>query len=114
MFNFARALAGRFRGGLGYVNVAAVGIDPVHFGVIFIFNLMIGLMTPPMGIGLFVVSGVSGIGFNRLARAAVPFLLLRIFFSAECAFGCGVSLSDAGPDKVNYGKYNVKEEQWID
>ena len=55
--------------------VAAVGIDPVHFGVVFIFNLMIGLMTPPMGIGLFVVSGVSGIGFNRLARATVPFLL---------------------------------------
>ena len=55
--------------------VAAVGIDPVHFGVVFIFNLMIGLMTPPMGIGLFVVSGVSGIGFNRLARASVPFLL---------------------------------------
>ena len=55
--------------------VAAVGIDPVHFGVVFIFNLMIGLMTPPMGIGLFVVSGVSGIEFNRLARSTLPFLL---------------------------------------
>lgn len=67
--------------------VAAAGIDPVHFGVVFIFNLMIGLMTPPMGIGLFVVSGVSGISFNTLARAILPFLvpllvvlLLLIFF----------------------------------
>ncbi|MBO6900458.1 MAG: TRAP transporter large permease [Rhizobiaceae bacterium] len=67
--------------------VVAAGIDPVHFGVVFIFNMMIGLMTPPMGIGLFVVSGVSGISFNTLARAIVPFLapllvvlLLLIFF----------------------------------
>lgn len=84
--------------------VAAVGIDPVHFGVVFIFNLMIGLMTPPMGIGLFVVSGVSGIGFNRLARAAVPFLLplavvllLLIFFPALVTFLPNALLGAAAP-----------------
>ena len=78
--------------------VAAVGIDPVHFGVVFIFNLMIGLMTPPMGIGLFVVSGVSGIGFNRLARAAVPFLLLLlIVFPALVTFLPNALLGAASP-----------------
>ncbi len=55
--------------------IAAAGIDPVHFGVVFIFNLMIGLMTPPMGIGIFVVSGVSGIPFEKLTRATLPFLV---------------------------------------
>ncbi|MCJ8323968.1 MAG: TRAP transporter large permease [Rhizobiales bacterium] len=67
--------------------IAASGIDPIHFGVVFIFNLMIGLMTPPMGIGLFVVSGVSGIPFEKLAKATLPFLVplmmvlvLLIFF----------------------------------
>ena len=67
--------------------ILALGIDPVHFGVVFIFNLMLGLMTPPMGIGLFVISGVSGIRFQTLSRATVPFLLplivvllLLIFF----------------------------------
>lgn len=53
----------------------SAGIDPVHFGVVFIFNLMIGLMTPPMGVGLFVVSGVSGIRLETLIRATIPFLL---------------------------------------
>lgn len=55
--------------------LAASGIDPIHFGVVFIFNLMIGLMTPPMGVGLFVVSGVSGIKFETLAKATLPFLV---------------------------------------
>ena len=84
--------------------VAAVGIDPVHFGVVFIFNLMIGLMTPPMGIGLFVVSGVSGIGFNRLARATVPFLLplvvvllLLIVFPALVTFLPNALLGASSP-----------------
>lgn len=52
----------------------SAGIDPVHFGVVFIFNLMIGLMTPPMGVGLFVVSGVSGIRLETLIRETIPFL----------------------------------------
>jgi tripartite ATP-independent transporter DctM subunit len=67
--------------------MAQVGIDPVHFGVVLVFNLMIGLMTPPMGIGLFVVSGVAGIKLEDLIKEVFPFLipllivlLLLIFF----------------------------------
>ena len=59
--------------------ILAAGIDPVHFGVVFVFNLMIGLMTPPMGLGIFVVSGVSGIRFETLSRAVLPFLIPLIF-----------------------------------
>ncbi len=55
--------------------LVSAGIDPVHFGVVFIFNLMIGLMTPPMGVGLFVVSGVSGIRLETLMRETIPFLI---------------------------------------
>jgi tripartite ATP-independent transporter DctM subunit len=56
----------------------ALGIDPVHFGVLAIFNLLIGIMTPPMGIGLFILSSVSGIRFGSLAWTALPFVALLI------------------------------------
>jgi TRAP-type C4-dicarboxylate transport system permease large subunit len=55
--------------------MAAVGIDPVHFGVVLVFNLMIGLMTPPMGVGLFVVSGVADVKVEALVKEVFPFLL---------------------------------------
>ena len=55
--------------------LVAAGIDPVHFGVVLVFNLMIGLMTPPMGIGLFVVSGVSGVRMEAIVKEVLPFLV---------------------------------------
>ena len=54
---------------------ASFGIDPVHFGIIVILNLMISIMTPPMGMALFVVSQVGNIPYQRLARAILPWLL---------------------------------------
>ncbi|WP_426954776.1 TRAP transporter large permease [Muricoccus radiodurans] len=55
--------------------VQAVGIDPVHFGVVITFNLMLGLLHPPMGIGLFVVSKVGNIPYEKLAVAVLPFFI---------------------------------------
>jgi tripartite ATP-independent transporter DctM subunit len=52
----------------------ALGIDPVQFGVIFVLNLMIGTITPPVGVVLFVTAKVAGVPFERLARATVPYL----------------------------------------
>ncbi len=52
-----------------------LGIDPVHFGVVVILNLMISLLTPPMGMSLFVVAKVSNIPFQLLARAILPWLV---------------------------------------
>ncbi|MDC5849987.1 sialic acid TRAP transporter large permease SiaM [Vibrio europaeus] len=53
----------------------AVGIDPVHFGVMAILNLMIGILTPPMGMALYVVSRVGDIPFHTLTRGVIPLLV---------------------------------------
>lgn len=52
-----------------------VGIDPVHLGIILILNLMIGLLTPPVGMVLYVLSQVSGVKFERCVVATMPFLV---------------------------------------
>ena len=54
---------------------AEIGVDPVHLGVIIILNLMIGLLTPPVGMVLFVLSKVSGVPFGQCVRATMPFLV---------------------------------------
>lgn len=55
--------------------VQAFGIDPAHFGVILCFNLIIGIITPPMGIGLFVAARVADISPERVLRATLPFMI---------------------------------------
>ena len=52
--------------------LAAAGIDPVHFGVVMVLNLMIGLMTPPFGMILFVMQQVSGLSFEDVVKACMP------------------------------------------
>jgi tripartite ATP-independent transporter DctM subunit len=58
--------------------IKSIGIDPVHFGVVMTLNLMIGLLTPPMGMGLFVVQKISGVSFERLVYALLPFHLALV------------------------------------
>jgi tripartite ATP-independent transporter DctM subunit len=58
--------------------VTALGIDPVHFGVVAVVNMMIGLVTPPMGELLFLISGVSGIELHLIMRELWPFLIVLI------------------------------------
>ena len=55
--------------------MAEIGVDPVQFGVILIMCSMVGLLTPPVGMVLFAVSSIAGIGTGRLARAVWPYLL---------------------------------------
>lgn len=52
-----------------------VGIDPVHFGLVMVLNLMIGLLTPPYGMNLFILSKITGLSPLRIARASLPFLV---------------------------------------
>ena len=67
--------------------VLAVGIDPVQFGVIMVLNLMIGLLTPPVGMVLFVLGQVSGLSLDRTIKAVVPFLIpLFLVLFLICAF----------------------------
>ncbi len=58
---------------------ASYGIHPVHFGIMFIVNLELGYLTPPMGINLFVASTVFDRGILEVIRAVLPFLLLMLF-----------------------------------
>ena len=51
------------------------GIDPIHFGCVFVFTLAIGQATPPFGACLFVSSSMSGHGIMRLGALAIPFVL---------------------------------------
>ena len=55
--------------------VAALGIDLVHFGVVVTLNLMIGLVTPPVGLVMFVVMQITGLKIEAFLRALWPFLL---------------------------------------
>ena len=52
-----------------------VGIDPVHLGIIVILNLMLGLLTPPVGMVLYVLSKVSGVKFEQCVIATAPFIV---------------------------------------
>jgi tripartite ATP-independent transporter DctM subunit len=53
----------------------AVGISPIHLGIIVVLNLMIGLMTPPYGQSLFMLSGTTGVHFNKVVKYVMPWLL---------------------------------------
>jgi tripartite ATP-independent transporter DctM subunit len=52
-----------------------MGLDPIQFGVMVVFNLMVGTVTPPVGIVLFVTANVANISFERVLKATVPFLI---------------------------------------
>ncbi|ARS91025.1 TRAP transporter large permease [Natrarchaeobaculum aegyptiacum] len=52
--------------------VDTVGIDPIHFGIVMVFTLMIGLLTPPLGVILFVLEKVTDASFEEVMRAIVP------------------------------------------
>lgn len=53
-------------------------IDPIHFGIIICINLTIGLLTPPVGTGLFIVSSIAEVKFERLVKSVMPMLALGI------------------------------------
>jgi TRAP-type C4-dicarboxylate transport system permease large subunit len=54
------------------------GIAPLHFGIVVVMNLMIGLITPPLGLCLFVVCSVSKVDLIKLIRVNTPFLVVEI------------------------------------
>jgi tripartite ATP-independent transporter DctM subunit len=55
--------------------IQSVGIDPVHFGLVMVLNLMIGTLTPPVGIVLYVVARVARLPFETVTKATAPFLI---------------------------------------
>lgn len=56
-----------------------IGMNPIHFGIVMIVTLAIGFITPPLGVNLFVGSGLSGLSMPVLAKAAIPFFFVILF-----------------------------------
>jgi C4-dicarboxylate transporter DctM subunit len=57
-----------------------LGIDPIHLGIIYVVNMEIGLVTPPVGLNLFVASGITGMSLTEVVRAAVGWLMILLSF----------------------------------
>ncbi|HAY45864.1 MAG TPA: C4-dicarboxylate ABC transporter permease, partial [Gammaproteobacteria bacterium] len=56
-----------------------LGIDPIHLGVLMVVNMQIGLVTPPVGLNLFVTAGVANMSLEDTIKAALPWLAVLLF-----------------------------------
>ena len=70
-----------------------LGIDPIHLGIIMVVNMEIGLITPPVGLNLFVTSAVTGMPLTAVIRAALPWLMLLISFLMVITYIPAVSMT---------------------
>ncbi len=57
-----------------------MGIDPIHLGIIMVVNMEIGMITPPVGLNLFVTAGITGMSLLTVVRAALPWLMILLVF----------------------------------
>jgi C4-dicarboxylate transporter DctM subunit len=57
-----------------------LGIDPIHLGIIMVVNMEIGMITPPVGLNLFVTAGVAGMSVLAVVRAALPWVGIMFLF----------------------------------
>jgi C4-dicarboxylate transporter DctM subunit len=57
-----------------------LGIDPIHLGIIMVVNMEIGMITPPIGLNLFVTSGITGMSLSNVVKAAAPFVAVLFVF----------------------------------
>lgn len=55
--------------------VTALGVDPLHFGILLVVNSEIGFLTPPLGVNLFVASGISKISLEEITKSVIPFII---------------------------------------
>lgn len=62
------------------------GIDPLHFGFVFVFNLVIGMLTPPVGVILFVLCGLTGLKLGELSWQVAPFVAIMYGLLLVCIF----------------------------
>ncbi|MEO8545420.1 MAG: TRAP transporter large permease subunit [Burkholderiaceae bacterium] len=69
-----------------------LGIDPVHFGIIITVNMEIGMITPPVGLNLYVASGISKLGLTDMSKAVGPWLLTMLVFLMIVTFWSPLSL----------------------
>jgi C4-dicarboxylate transporter DctM subunit len=79
-----------------------LGIDPIHFGIIIVVNMEIGMVTPPVGLNLFVTSAITGMPFWNVFKAAVPWMFVLLLFLVIITYVPWLSL--VLPNAV-FGKY---------
>ena len=56
----------------------ALKIDPIHLGIVMTLNMEVGMITPPVGLNLYVASGLSGLSLEEVTKAALPWMLVMI------------------------------------
>jgi C4-dicarboxylate transporter DctM subunit len=87
--NILLLIAGMFMEPTGIVLILApilfpiatrLGIDPVHLGIIMVVNLEIGMVTPPVGLNLFVTAGITKMSIGQVVRAALPWTMVLLLF----------------------------------
>ncbi len=69
-----------------------LGIDPIHLGIIMVVNMEIGLITPPVGLNLFVTSAVTGMPLSEVIKAAMPWLMILLGFLMVVTYVPSVSM----------------------
>ena len=82
-----------------------LGVDPIHLGIIMVVNMEIGMITPPIGLNLFVTSGITGMSLVQVIRAALPWVMILFVFLILVTYVPAIStlLPNAlmGPETVN-------------
>ncbi|MBY0411336.1 MAG: TRAP transporter large permease subunit [Burkholderiaceae bacterium] len=99
--NIILLIAGNFMEPTGIILILApiffpiatqLGIDPIHLGIIMVVNMEIGMVTPPVGLNLFVTSGVTGMSLVQVTRAALPWLMVLLVFLVMVTYIPQISL----------------------
>jgi C4-dicarboxylate transporter DctM subunit len=99
--NILLLIAGMFMEPTGIILILApilfpiatqLGIDPVHLGIIMVVNLEIGMVTPPIGLNLFVTAGITRMSIGQVVRAALPWTLVLLAFLVIVTYVPAISL----------------------
>jgi C4-dicarboxylate transporter DctM subunit len=99
--NILLLIAGNFMEPTGIILILApilfpiatqLGIDPVHLGIIMTVNLEIGMVTPPVGLNLFVTAGITGMSIMQVVRAALPWLMVLLVFLVIVTYVPAISM----------------------
>ena len=100
--NIILLVAGNFMEPTGIILILApiffpiatqLGIDPIHLGIIMVVNMEIGMITPPVGLNLFVTSGITGMSLVQVVRAALPWLAVLLVFLVLVTYVPAISLT---------------------
>jgi C4-dicarboxylate transporter, DctM subunit len=73
--------------------ITKLGIDPVHFGILMAVNMEVGLCHPPVGLNLYVASGIAKMGISELTIAVLPWLITMLCFLALVTYWPALSLA---------------------